>query len=132
MFHRQNSKTNLPRYSRHDELKNPPNLALATLFCTSRGSKWLKRLKPPTPTRACRCRSRNGSEIGRVIWTSNEEKRGKRSTFRGPTYSRNSFSTEYGKPVCTSYTGTRVSFSGPASVAQNRKRFGASNDKRPR
>src|SRR5580704_4447286 len=65
MFHRQNSKTNLPRYSRHDELKNPPNLALARLFCTSRGSKWLKRLKTPTPTRACRCLSRNGTEIGR-------------------------------------------------------------------
>src|SRR6267154_1131211 len=78
MFHRQNSKTNLPRYSRHDELKNPPNLSLTMLFCTSRGLKWLKRLKIPTPTRACRCLSRNGSEIGRVIWTSKEEKRGKR------------------------------------------------------
>src|SRR5271169_1578586 len=39
IFHNQNSKTNFPRYSRQDELKNPPNLALERLFCTSRGSK---------------------------------------------------------------------------------------------
>ena len=39
IFHRQNSMTNLPRYSRQELLKNSPNLTLAKLFCTSRGSK---------------------------------------------------------------------------------------------
>src|SRR5215470_2015510 len=39
IFHFQNSKTNLPRYSRQEELKNSPNLTLARLFWTSRGLK---------------------------------------------------------------------------------------------
>src|SRR5580704_9917377 len=94
IFHCQNSKTNFARYSRHDELKNPPNLALVRLFCTSRGSKRLKRLKTPPPARACMRFSPKCSVIGRVICRSSEENLGKRSTFRGPTYSRSSFSTE--------------------------------------
>src|SRR5580704_15068136 len=89
MFHRQNSKTNLPRYSRHDELKNPPNLALARLFWTSRGLKWLNRLNAPIPRRAGTLFPWTCSEMGRETWTSNEEKSGYRLTFRGPTYSRN-------------------------------------------
>src|SRR5882757_6302376 len=47
MFHRQNSKTNLPRYSRHDELKNPPNLSLATLFCNVSRIKVVEKVEDP-------------------------------------------------------------------------------------
>src|SRR5215467_1415383 len=35
--HDQNSMTNFPRYSRHELLKKPPNLALSSMVCTSRG-----------------------------------------------------------------------------------------------
>src|SRR5260370_41903024 len=116
------SKTNFPRYSRQDELKNSPNLALVRLFCTSRGLKWLKRLKTPPPARACMRFSPKGGVTGRVTCRSNEEKRGKRWAFRGPTHSRSSVSTEKGNPVCKAHTERTVSLTGTAKIPQTRER----------